>query len=180
MFFSDWLEKRRIRKTFASYISPGVLELIEKDPKKYLRANDPDRKHIQFVLVQVDDRDTAARVAGIPKVIDAIFDHNGTLGTVLNVSLVFAFFGSPFPEADKVENRLGAVAGMQTALGDHIRIAHGQCVASVGNFGAEKHLLWDALIPNFSSVLEKLLATPFGEAIEIHFTEDGKPETGNP
>jgi hypothetical protein len=116
----------------------------------------------------------------LPKVIDAIFDHNGTLGTVLNVSLVFGFFGAPFPEADTAENRLGAVAAMQRDLGERIRITHGQCMALVGNFGTERRMVWDALIPNFSLVLEKLLATPFGSAVEIDPSGNGKPETGNP
>ena len=30
-------EKRKIRKTFAQYLSPGVIALIEKDPQKYIR-----------------------------------------------------------------------------------------------------------------------------------------------
>ena len=30
-------EKRKIRKTFSQYLSPGVIELIEKDPQKYIR-----------------------------------------------------------------------------------------------------------------------------------------------
>ena len=31
-------EKRKIRKTFERYVSPGVIRLIEKDPKKYFQA----------------------------------------------------------------------------------------------------------------------------------------------
>jgi hypothetical protein len=177
MFLSDWLERRRIRKSFSKLLSPGVIKLIEQDPKKYF--GNPEKKHIQFVLVQIDDRDTSARIDALPKIIDAIFDHNGTLGTVLNVSLVFGFFGSPFPGTDTVENRLGAVAGMHTALGERIRIAHGQCVALVGLFGGEKRGTWDALIPNFSLVLEKLHTTPYGSAMEIDPSGNGKPETGN-
>ncbi len=30
-------EKRKIRKTFSQYLSPGVIALIEKDPQKYIR-----------------------------------------------------------------------------------------------------------------------------------------------
>src|SRR5882762_2170245 len=30
-------EKRKIRKTFGQYLSPGVIALIEKDPQKYIR-----------------------------------------------------------------------------------------------------------------------------------------------
>ena len=30
-------EKRKIRKTFSQYLSPGVIKLIEKDPQKYIR-----------------------------------------------------------------------------------------------------------------------------------------------
>ena len=30
-------EKRKIRKTFSQYLSPGVIALIEKDPEKYIR-----------------------------------------------------------------------------------------------------------------------------------------------
>ncbi len=31
-------EKRKVRKTFERYVSPGVIRLIEKDPKKYFKA----------------------------------------------------------------------------------------------------------------------------------------------
>ena len=30
-------EKRKIRKTFSQYLSPGVIALIERDPQKYIR-----------------------------------------------------------------------------------------------------------------------------------------------
>jgi hypothetical protein len=175
MFINDWLERRRIRKSFSSYVSPGVVRLIEENPQKYFC--EPEKKHVQFLLVQVDDRDTSAQINDLPKIVDILWKHSGTLGHILNVAFVYGFFGSPFPEADTVENRIGAVREMQETLGSHIRIAHGECIALIGNFGGERRVVWDALIPQFSVVLTQLLATPYGTAIEI--PDPGKPETGN-
>lgn len=165
MFFSDWLERRRIRKSFAKYLSPGVGKLIEENPRKYF--GEPEEKHIQFLLVQIDDRDTAARIRDIGSVVQIVWKHNGTLGSILNVAFVYAFFGTPFPGTDTLENRMGTVTNLQSVLGDHVRIAHGECVALVGNFGGAKRMTWDALIPHFTKVLTALLATPFGAAVEV-------------
>jgi hypothetical protein len=35
MGLRDWLDRRRTRKSLAQYVSPGVIELIEKDPERY-------------------------------------------------------------------------------------------------------------------------------------------------
>src|ERR1700723_1512323 len=37
-------EKRKIRKTFSQYLSPGVIELIEKDPEKYIRPGGEEKE----------------------------------------------------------------------------------------------------------------------------------------
>src|SRR5208337_2693050 len=47
-------EKRRIRKSFSQYLSPGVIDLIEKDPQKYIR---PGGENKDLTVMFSDIRD---------------------------------------------------------------------------------------------------------------------------
>jgi adenylate cyclase len=55
-------EKRKIRKTFSQYLSPGVIALIEKDPAKYIR---PGGETQELSIMFSDIRDFTALSEGM-------------------------------------------------------------------------------------------------------------------
>jgi hypothetical protein len=174
MFPFDWLERRRLRKSFSAYVSPGVIELLENNTKKNREKQPPEVKHIQFVIVQLDERDLVNDVAAL---FQSLSRCNAVLDSNLNVSFFVAVFGSPFIEDDSPQNRTRLVEDLQANLGERVRIAHGECMAMSGLFGGEKRIVWANRIPKFNQIISQLLTTPFGTAIQI--PDPGKPGTGN-
>ena len=55
-------EKRKIRKTFGQYLSPGVIGLIEKDPQKYIR---PGGEEKELTVMFSDIRDFTTLSEGL-------------------------------------------------------------------------------------------------------------------
>ena len=55
-------EKRKIRKTFSQYLSPGVIGLIEKDPQRYIR---PGGETKELTVMFSDIRDFTTLSEGL-------------------------------------------------------------------------------------------------------------------
>ena len=102
-------EKRKIRKTFWQYLSPGVIELIEKDPEKYIR---PGGEEKELSVLFSDIRGFTTISEGLTpdelvqllneyfgKMTDIVFATDGTLDKYIG-DAIMAFWGSPYPQAD--------------------------------------------------------------------------------
>lgn len=163
-FVREYFERRKVRKTFEKYVSPGVIKLIEKDPRYFLP--EPELKHFQFVIVLLDESKPEEVSPLLGKVVETCFRH----GMILDqnfFSLLTAHLGHPFEQHNTPENRLAVVNEIVRENPGRIRIAHGECTGLIGNFGCPKRFAWGALIPNFLDILRKLLDTPAGTVIEI-------------
>ena len=164
-FIREYFERRRVRKTFEKYVSPGVLKLLEKDPGPYFSPTRA-RKRFQFVVILIDESKPEEVSALLEKLVDTCFRH----GMILNqnfYSMLTAYLGHPFEQHNKPENRLAVVNEIVRENSGRVRIAHGECTGLIGNFGTEKRFAWGALIPNFLEILRKLLDAPAGAVIEI-------------
>jgi len=102
-------EKRKIRKTFSQYLSPGVIALIEKDPQKYIR---PTGETKELVVMFSDIREFTSLSEGmtadelvrllneyLKEMTDIIFKNLGTLDEYIG-DAIMAYWGSPYPQSD--------------------------------------------------------------------------------
>jgi hypothetical protein len=174
-FIREYFQRRRVRKTFERYVSPGVIRLIEKEPRKYFSAV-PERKHFQFVIVLIDESkpDEVSDLQG--KLVDICLRHWMVVDQVF-FTLLTAHLGKPFEQHDNPENRMAVVNELVRECSGKIRIAHGECTGLIGNFGSQKRFAWGALIPNFLGILRNLLDTPAGTVIEIPEVKAKSAET---
>jgi len=163
-------EKRKIRKTFSQYLSPGVIALIEKDPQKYIR---PGGETKELTVMFSDIRDFTTMSEGLTAdelvhllneylgaMTDALFRNYGTLDKYIG-DAVMAFWGSPYPQDDHAFRACSCALEMIRCL-DQLndkwesegrkRISIGIGVntgpVNVGNMGSSKRLAWTVMGDN--------------------------------
>ena len=163
-------EKRKIRKTFSQYLSPGVIGLIEKNPQKYIRPGG----EVQNLTVMFSDiRDFTALSEGLTPdelvrllneylsaMTDILFRNLGTLDKYIG-DAIMAFWGSPYPQTDHAHcacrcalemiaslqelNRKWAEQGRRPIA---IGIGLNTGPVNVGNMGSDKRLSWTVMGDN--------------------------------
>jgi adenylate cyclase len=163
-------EKRKIRRTFSQYISPGVIALVEKDPNKYIR---PGGEVKELTVMFSDIRDFTTLSEGLTPdelvhllnqylsaMTDILFRNLGTLDKYIG-DAIMAFWGSPFPQQDHAYRAcrcaLEMVAGLaelnrkwadqgrrQIAIGIGLNTGP----VNVGNMGSDKRLAWTVMGDN--------------------------------
>jgi hypothetical protein len=144
--------------------SPEVLALLEDAAGAPNTA--PSEKHFQFVVVHISENTPSEVPQLIGKVVETVMRNQAMLGNVCS-SIIVAYLGIPFPDTDSETARMRLVEEVLGIDRNRVRVAHGHCKGLVGVFGAEGGWRYGALIPNFAGVVESLLASPFGTAVEI-------------
>ena len=163
-------EKRRIRKTFSQYLSPGVIKLIEGDPEKYIR---PGGEEKELTVMFNDIRafttisegltpDQLARLLNeyLSTMTDVLFKRLGTLDKYIG-DAIMAFWGSPYPQDDHAFQACACAIEMQIALVKlnqkwvaegrkpiAIGIGLNTGPVNVGNMGSDKRLSWTVMGDN--------------------------------
>ena len=163
-------EKRRIRKTFSQYLSPGVIALIEEDPQKYIR---PGGEVKELTVMFSDIRDFTALSEGLTPdelvsllneylsvMTSVLFRNLGTLDKYIG-DAIMAFWGSPYPQADHAVRSCACAVEMQAeldALNKRWAAAGRRTIAfgiglntglvNVGNMGSDKRLSWTVMGDN--------------------------------
>ena len=167
---SEEREKRRIRKSFSQYLSPGVISLIEKDPEKYIRpGGEVSELTVMFsdirgftTLSEGMDPDELVRLLNeyFSAMTDILYKHLGTLDKYIG-DAIMAFWGSPYPQKDhayracccalEMVERLAELNRAWTA-GGRPEIANGIGLntgpVNVGNIGSDKRLAWTVMGDN--------------------------------
>src|ERR1700733_3842285 len=163
-------EKRKIRKTFSQYLSPGVIALIEKDPQKYIR---PGGETKELTVMFSDIRGFTSLSEGLTadelvlllneylgEMTDVIFRNLGTLDKYIG-DAIMAFWGSPYPQTDhafcactcalqmtqtleKLNARWQAQGRKQISIGVGLNTGP----VNVGNMGSAKRLAWTVMGDN--------------------------------
>lgn len=163
-------EKRKIRKTFSQYLSPGVIELIEKDPQRYIRPGG----EVQDLTVMFSDiRDFTTLSEGLTPdelvrllneylsmMTEILFRNLGTLDKYIG-DAIMAFWGSPYPQQDHAYRAcccaLEMIASLEqlnrkwTAEGRReisIGVGLNTGPVNVGNMGSDKRLAWTVMGDN--------------------------------
>ncbi len=167
---SEEREKRRIRKSFSQYLSPGVISLIEKDPERYIR---PGGEVSELTVMFSDIRGFTTLSEGMDPddlvhllneyfsaMTDVLYKHLGTLDKYIG-DAIMAFWGSPYPQKDhayracccalEMVDRLAELNRAWTAHG-RPEIANGIGLntgpVNVGNIGSDKRLAWTVMGDN--------------------------------
>lgn len=163
-------EKRKIRKTFSQYLSPGVIALIEKDPQKYIR---PGGETKDLTVMFSDIRGFTTLSEGLTadelvlllneylgEMTEVIFHNLGTLDKYIG-DAIMAFWGSPYPQddhayractcalqmiqgLDKLNAKWQAEGRKQIAIGVGLNTGP----VNVGNMGSAKRLAWTVMGDN--------------------------------
>jgi adenylate cyclase len=118
-------EKQRVRNTFKRYVSPGVISLIEQDPKRYFKSGG-ESKDLSIMFSDIrsftslsegltPDELVALLNEYLGEMTDLIFKHWGTLDKYIG-DAIMAFWGSPFPTPDHAERACAGALELQCRL----------------------------------------------------------------
>lgn len=163
-------EKRKIRKTFGQYLSPGVIALIDKDPERYIRPGG-DQKVLSVMFTDIRGFTTLSEGMTPNELVewlneylsamtDILFRHQGTLDKYIG-DAIMAFWGSPYPQEDHAVAACRCGLEMNRCL-DELNVkwrAEGKKEAAmgvgintgpvnVGNMGSAKRLSWTVMGDN--------------------------------
>jgi adenylate cyclase len=163
-------EKRRIRKTFSQYLSPGVISLMEKQPSKYFRAGGETK---ELTVMFSDVRNFTSLSEGLSPdelvqwlneylgaMTDILFETQGTLDKYIG-DAVMGFWGSPYPQPEHAANACRCALQMQEQLAwlnskwraagrktMQIGIGINTGQVNVGNMGSERRFSWTVMGDN--------------------------------
>ncbi|MGH9579466.1 MAG: adenylate/guanylate cyclase domain-containing protein, partial [Terriglobales bacterium] len=173
-------EKRRVRKTFSSYVSPGVIRLLEKDPARYFRSGG-EMKDLTVMFSDIrgftsisegltPDELVALLNEYLGEMTEILFRRWGTLDKYIG-DAIMAFWGSPFPQEDHAERACACALEMSARLRElnakwkaegrkqlAIGIGLNTGPVNVGNMGSSRRLSWTVMGDhvNLASRLEGL------------------------
>ena len=163
-------EKRRIRKSFSQYLSPGVIGLIEKDPQKYIRPGG-EMKDLTVMFSDIRGFTTISEGLTPDELVrllneylgtmtDVLFATNGTLDKYIG-DAIMAFWGSPYPQEDHAFRGCTCALQMVRALAKlndkwrgegrppiAIGVGLNTGPVNVGNMGSDKRLAWTVMGDN--------------------------------
>lgn len=163
-------EKRKVRKTFERYVSPGVIALIEKDPKKYFKTGGESK---ELTVMFSDIRDFTRLSEGLTPnelvqllnhylgdMTDILFTRWGTLDKYIG-DAIMGFWGSPFPQDDHAIRACACALDMRAKLKElnaqwaaegrkqlAIGIGLNTGEVNVGNMGSSKRFAWTVMGDN--------------------------------
>ncbi|MFY9803449.1 MAG: adenylate/guanylate cyclase domain-containing protein [Candidatus Acidiferrales bacterium] len=162
--------KRKIRKSFSQYLSPGVIELIEKDPEKYIRPGG-ESKELSVLFSDIRGFTTISESLTPDQLVrllneylgemtEIVFATDGTLDKYIG-DAIMAFWGSPYPQEDhafrscscalQMARGLAALNAKWTAAGQppmSIGIGLNTGLVNVGNMGSARRLSWTVMGDN--------------------------------
>ena len=162
--------KRNIRKSFSQYLSPGVIELIEKDPEKYIR---PGGESKELSVLFSDIRGFTTISEGLTpdelvrllneyfgQMTEIVFATDGTLDKYIG-DAIMAFWGSPYPQEDHAFRSCSCALQMVRGLAAlnakwkeagrrpiSIGIGLNTGLVNVGNMGSARRLSWTVMGDN--------------------------------
>ena len=163
-------EKRRVRKTFARYVSPGVISLIERDPNKYFQPGGESKQmSILFSDIRrftdISESLTANELVSLlneylTEMTEVLFHHWGTLDKYIG-DAIMGFWNSPYPQPDHANRACSTALDMQARLNElnkkwvaeggralYSGIGINTGAVNVGNMGSDKRFAWTVIGDN--------------------------------
>ena len=163
-------EKRRVRKTFARYVSPGVISLIERDPNKYFQPGGESKEmSILFSdirrFTEISEGLTPNELVSLlneylSEMTEILFRHWGTLDKYIG-DAIMGFWNSPYPQPDHATRACSTALDMQKRLNElnkkwmaeggralYSGIGINTGIVNVGNMGSDKRFAWTVIGDN--------------------------------
>jgi adenylate cyclase len=163
-------EKRKVRRTFQQYVSPGVIRLLEQDPGRFLRRGGETK---ELTIMFSDIRGFTSLSEGLTadelvtllneylgEMTDILFKRWGTLDKYIG-DAIMAFWGSPFPQEDHAQRACSAALDMFSRLEElnakwredgrptlAVGVGLNTGLVNVGNMGSERRLAWTVMGDN--------------------------------
>jgi adenylate cyclase len=176
-FLAEQARRKELRRAFASYVSPTIVDEIIADPGKLKLGGDRRELTLLFTdlagFTGISETRPAEEVAQIlnrhlAEMTEVVISHKGTVDKFIG-DAVMAFWGAPIPDADQSMNALDAAIDMQrrvaamrsellAAGGPTVRMRiglhRGDCI--VGNMGGANRFEYTAIgdTVNLASRLE--------------------------
>jgi adenylate cyclase len=162
--------KRQIRKSFSQYLSPGVIDLIEKDPEKYIRPGG-EMKELSIMFSDIRSFTTLSEGLSPDDLVhllneyfgamtEIIFSYQGTLDKYIG-DAIMAFWGSPYPQQDHAFRSCSCALEMVRGLEKlnvkwrnegrppiAVGIGLNTGLVNVGNMGSDRRLAWTVMGDN--------------------------------
>jgi len=123
-FVSEEREKRWIKKTFAQYLSPNVLNSILNDPSKLALGGQRENLTVLFTDIRgfttISESKQPEEVVAIlneylSEMVKIIFKYDGTLDKFIG-DAIMAFWGAPIPQNDHPRRAIRCALEMTEAL----------------------------------------------------------------
>jgi adenylate cyclase len=163
-------EKRKIRKTFSQYLSPDVIQLMEKDPQKYIRPGG-ESKELTVMFSDIRSFTTISEGLTPDELVNLLNDYLGEMTEIIFANLgtldkyigdaIMAFWGSPVPQEDhairacncalqmgRTLKKLNAVWAAEKRPPISIGIGLNTGLLNVGTMGSAKRLSWTVMGDN--------------------------------
>jgi adenylate cyclase len=163
-------EKRKVRRTFQQYVSPGVIRLLEQDPGRFLRRGGEMK---DLTIMFADIRGFTSLSEGLTpdelvtllneylgEMTEILFRRWGTLDKYIG-DAIMAFWGSPFPQEDHAQRACSAALDMCARLEElnlgwrqqgrptlAIGVGLNTGPVNVGNMGSDRRLAWTVMGDN--------------------------------
>ena len=187
-------EKRKVRKTFERYVSPGVIRLIEMDPKKYFKAGG-EMKELTVMFSDIRSFTTISEGLTpnelvqllneyLGEMTDILFKRWGTLDKYIG-DAIMGFWGSPFPQEDHAIRACACALDMAARLEElnlmwegqgkkplSIGIGLNSGPVNVGNMGSQRRFAWTVMGDhvNLASRLEGMTKEYHAQRVVSEFT----------
>lgn len=126
----------------------------------------PEIKHIQYVLVLVDETGFIKSDGLVDHVIDSALHHDAMIDSI-TASYISMLINTPLALDDPKEKRLSLVKELSESCGTSLAIIHGECECLVGVFGSRNRMNYTAMIPDYKSKLRTLASLEYGQIREI-------------
>ncbi|HEX7959329.1 MAG TPA: CHASE2 domain-containing protein, partial [Terriglobales bacterium] len=163
-------EKRRVRRNFERYVSPGVISLIEQDPTKYFQTGGESKEMtILFSdirrFTEISESLTPNELVSLlneylGEMTEVLFHHWGTLDKYIG-DAIMGFWNSPYPQPDHATRACSTALDMQARLKElnqkwvadggraiHSGVGINTGVVNVGNMGSDKRFSWTVIGDN--------------------------------
>jgi hypothetical protein len=165
------LRRKILLGTLSKYLSPEAIDSLVQNPIR--PGRDLRAAEIDFLVLQVRDD----VLEDVPKLLESPFrivmDFDGTIWSVMS-SVVNVVFGIPVGDGkdDHADRCARAAARLVEELGSNVRVVFGTAKGLHGAMGSEQRLVYGAVVPNFASILERLIKLEFGRLTRISCVMD--------
>lgn len=176
-YVAELRRRQALRRAFATYVSPAVVDAIVADPESLKLGGDRRTLTVLFTdlagFTSASEKLPAEKVADLlnrhlGEMADVVIAHGGTVDKFIG-DAVMAFWGAPVADADQAKHALDAAIAMQAAtkrlaaeltatggpgLRMRVGVHRGECV--VGNLGGARRFEYTAVgdAVNLASRLE--------------------------